>query len=219
MIIYEEQIRKMLLKHKIWLRTNGKDGKRAIFENVEFQWQFTLKFSDWDSAIFRNVKFNFINFEGSNFNNVYILNCDFKNCRLNSCSFVNATIIETNFSYANLEHTEFINTKLFMVDLSFSRLDYANLEKSNMDIIKIDGIYFNEETIFPDYVKIRRIPFYDMIIVKDKVIINDITKHFMEWLDYTENDIKSLYGSDMANVFKCLIDFINENYGLKGENV
>jgi uncharacterized protein YjbI with pentapeptide repeats len=136
----------ILAAYKDWLASDGKEGVRANFSNVDLTEQ---DFSDKNlqHTTFNNVNLTNTNFEGTNLNSTL-----FEDCTCEYTYFNDATLIGASFYDSELHFTDF--REIIGWGLSFHRNQFfhvsfngAVLEDSSFDEQNLFKTYFTDANL------------------------------------------------------------------------
>lgn len=135
----KEQVNLILIKHKEWITTNGKDGCIADFSNTN------LKGVDFSNAKLQNAIFNNAilintNFSNANLSESKLTNTDLRNAHfvdsnltgayLNQSNLRGITAQDTNFSNADMSGVDLADATIFTSNFQNTILSEANLENT-----------------------------------------------------------------------------------------
>ncbi len=150
------QERQIINQHKLWLSTNGKQGKYGTIKNKTYT---NIVFSNEDlthlninTCTFRNCHFSELkllhtHFFHCNFENCVIINCDCTEIDINDCkfdyvTFENLIFVKSYFRSCEYKKIKFV--KCVMFDASFINNVLDNYSRSAMqkEIQSPRNIYF-----------------------------------------------------------------------------
>ena len=115
--INHSSLEKILDKHKLFILTKGKDGKRADLSNVDFQ-EINLQNKDLRGAIL----------DFTNFSNSDLRWSTLKGCKLRNSKFEKAKLFKIDLEGANLRGSSFQKANLSEANLKYTKLSWSNLE-------------------------------------------------------------------------------------------
>ena len=133
-------LKKILLDHKKWLDSNGKEGNFADLKN------YRLKGAVLIGANLKNA-----NLEGAHLYSAY-----FKNANLENTNLEGANLRGANLRWANLKNTNMKNTNLVRADFLEAELKDTLLEGANLNMAKgitpeqLKDAITNAETVLPE---------------------------------------------------------------------
>lgn len=163
----ESEVKAILTKHKLWLKTGGKKGKCADFSDADLSemdfYGCDIRDADFSRSSLANVNFRNVDLRRANFRDTCAKNVNFRNAKLDDTCFAhtslanadfrNASLNSTSFYRANLLNADFRNAKLYNVYLfraSLPNVDFCGADLTDADLNDTDmacAIY--DETTFP----------------------------------------------------------------------
>jgi uncharacterized protein YjbI with pentapeptide repeats len=119
--ISEEKLRAVCEAHKQWLKSAGANGKRADLRNLDFQGMSFVSLHDFRSAdcsnaVFRNIRFDGVDFQQANLRNAVLAGAnlgranlrgaDLQNADLQGAYLVGSNITDCTLRGANLQDAQ-----------------------------------------------------------------------------------------------------------------
>lgn len=145
-MIYNFDIKTLNL-HKIWINTNGKQGKMAIIKNKQFD-GCELKGTDISCFVVENCSFNNCVFSNSTIKNAILTNCRFQNCTIKNCDCSGTKINNSNFYGSTITKNLLIESKFISCTFSFTDFIENLTHKLKMIDTKADTFSRNFITQF-----------------------------------------------------------------------
>ena len=108
---------KILEEHKLWLKTDGQEGKRA-----------NLSYADLSSANLSSA-----NLRSANLRYADLSYADLRYADLSYADLRSADLSYANLSYADLSSANLSSANLRSADLRYADLSYADLSSANLD--------------------------------------------------------------------------------------
>ena len=150
----------MLKDHQLWLSSNSKEGKQAIFTGYDLSsldsdyaaagyivppfWEkslskIDLSYSNLNGLSFREVNLNQANFRGANLKNTHfylanLCDTDFSDADISEASIEESSLVQANLTKANLFKTSITHSYL-----ENSTLQDANCQETNFQHTKLQG--------------------------------------------------------------------------------
>lgn len=124
--------------HKIWIATNGADGRQLVLDNADLSGlnlQGTL-----ENSKFLNCIMKFCKFENINASSAIFLNCNFSESILNNFrTNAKAKLTNCNFNKIKVTNSHFIETDILITDALGVQFFSTTFENSNFDSEELNG--------------------------------------------------------------------------------
>jgi uncharacterized protein YjbI with pentapeptide repeats len=137
-IMNPEEIQKILEEHRLWLDSDGKDGKRADFEGAN------LEGADLEGAYLQGAILKGAHLEKAHLGGAKLQGADLEGAYLQGAILKEAYLGGTHFEKANLEGANLERADLELAHLGGAYLRGANLEGANLDGANLVGTDLKE---------------------------------------------------------------------------
>lgn len=158
--IYKDELEKSLSLHKLWLDTDGKDGKKAVLKRhdlrkidlrgkdlrkIELR-QSNMAFAKLDGANLAGASIGDVNLfkasmEDCNLSGANAPNSDFSGVNANRVKFQAANLRAANLSKSQLEDSDFNSATLNQVDFRNAVLDRSNFRKAKLENARFNNSF------------------------------------------------------------------------------
>lgn len=115
--IPENVVTHKLQQHSLWLESDGTEGERATFENMNLAYNF--KYHDLNQVVFTNCRMQ--------------SNCNFRNSNLTGSIFESNQMPSVDFSYSNIKNTSFYNNDLSDASFEGSLIHKVNYSECDLN--------------------------------------------------------------------------------------
>lgn len=150
----------MLKDHQLWLSSNGKEGKQAVFTGYDLSsldsdyategyivppfWEkslskIDLSYSNLNGLSFREVNLSQANFRGANLKNTHFYLANLCDTDFSDADISEAIIEESSLVQANLTKANLFKTSITHSYLENATLQDANCQKTNFQHTKLQG--------------------------------------------------------------------------------
>lgn len=153
--MHKTLLSEIIKSHKVWLDTDGREGKQANFyaqnlEEIDLE-NFDLRYAIFSKTKMIRVKIINCNLQGSDFQDAdlsysYCKNSDFSHSNLKNTNFDGSTILDSNFKKTKLDKTNFYKVKTINLDFSDSegmKINFSNAQLINANFSNI--VYNNAQ--------------------------------------------------------------------------
>ncbi|MGB0505800.1 MAG: pentapeptide repeat-containing protein [Pikeienuella sp.] len=123
------EIEQTLEQHKLWLRSDGREGKRAELSRVNLSQQ-DLRNVDLSRAILNYVRFDRADLTGATFCAAEMIGVQLNYAILKGADLSGAILNKANFVRTNLEGANLSKTSLLSITGRGANFDNANLDQS-----------------------------------------------------------------------------------------
>ena len=137
--ISKEKLKNILVDHRNWLRTDGKEGKAACLNKTNLRGAVLLG-ADLQKADFKET---------------YLYGAYLKNANLKKADLSGANLRGANLRWANLEQANLKKTNLVRADLQGTNLEKADLRGANLKMAagltpeQIEKALIDDTTVIP----------------------------------------------------------------------
>ena len=125
--ITEEELKEILEQHRLWLDSNGKEGKRADLTDAK------LYGADLSGANLTRANLAYANLTDANLTRANLSGADLYGAILIGTNLTGAILIGTNLTGANLRHADLSGANLTCANLTGANLSDANLTDTILD--------------------------------------------------------------------------------------
>lgn len=130
----QEQFDKIIRKHKKWLDSGRKKGKRAIFSGENLAGRsfvgMDLSYATFDSVDLTGCDFSDTNLLHVDFDNAIVSDVDFTRAKLHCARFVGTIALRTNFRQVECDHTTFEGANLTGANFCSASMKHVNLSEA-----------------------------------------------------------------------------------------
>ena len=144
--VKKELLLKILEEHKLWLKSNGKQGKRANLVN-EYLCKANLRGAILDRAYLSRANFYGANLHGASFKYADLKYANLKYSNLQDANFRNADLSGASLQGADLTWADLSWARLDGADFSGANLTYANLQYARTDGTNFTGANMEKATL------------------------------------------------------------------------
>ena len=125
-----QSLNKVLNDHHQWLRTDGKEGKKADLsyadlrrEKIEYA---DLSFANLEGANLELAEIDYTNFGSANFTDASLHSASIIGCRFPDANLINTFVSDTYFNLCSLERARFDRSYWFRAKVTDSDLSGVN---------------------------------------------------------------------------------------------
>lgn len=138
----EKRLEEMLVAHKLWLESEGSEGKRADMRGISLTGgsahfrRADLRRADFSYASFMLVDFRCARLEGANFQGSTFLDVDFRGSNLMGADFRGAKFTQADFRLAESAGVNFQDAELYLIHCGktdFSNADFRNANTTGIN--------------------------------------------------------------------------------------
>lgn len=167
----QEEIDKILELHRTWLYTEGKEGKQAVFNQVD------LYYIDFSGMILCGVRFIDSIIRLTRFNKSHLEDVTFTDCRIENSKFTEALLDELLLNRTEIYNTCFADTDINNSTVCNSLVEYSRLTGSMFDNVAISESTVHDctlnnavlfKTVFKDVDKYQ-LDFETLTIIKSQL--------------------------------------------------
>ena len=138
--ITEEELKEILERHKLWLDSNEKKGKRADLYDADLS-SVDLSGADLTCADLTRANLRYADLTRANLRCANLSNANLSNADLSYADLTGANLTRANLSDADLTHTILSGAYLTDVYLIYANLTYADLTHANLTDADLTGTY------------------------------------------------------------------------------
>ena len=120
----QAKLNKILDEHKLWLKTNGVEGKRADLSSANLR-SADLSYADLSSANLRSADLSYADLSYANLRSADLRSADLSSANLRSADLSYADLSSANLRSADLSYANLRSADLRSADLSSANLDYS----------------------------------------------------------------------------------------------
>ncbi len=153
-----KDIEKIILEHKSWLESNGKEGSRADFSNTDLRQGMLTRLQLREAKLIRanlqKADASDTNFQKANLQEANLEYSNLQNSDLSNSNLQKANLYKANLRNSILKNADLRNANLSEADLSNSSLEKILIYNTNFDGTVLDGAHINQELLnqFPNTV-------------------------------------------------------------------
>lgn len=127
----QEELNSMIEQHTLFLYTNGQEGKRAIFEDMD------LNGLDFGYMRLEELDFDNVSFNKAKFFKAELVDSTFKNCTLHDADFTSAYMKDTALYKVKGNRTKFDNSDISCVIIGECEFKECSFRDVSMDYSSI----------------------------------------------------------------------------------
>jgi len=152
-------VRRVFSSHELWIKTNGKAGKKGILENIDFHDEefpanllidgFVFKRCKFYNVVFdKSVRLSSASFENCSFHGCSFRGVNFQKVTFYACSFFGGEISESNFADSRFSSSSISGIKITdssFMNASFSKVtgfSNCNFQKSSFFDVALQDSFF-----------------------------------------------------------------------------
>ena len=199
--ITKEELKKALDSHKLFLITNGEEGKIANFSNTNLS-----------GADLRGAYLSYANLDGAEISYADLRGADLSYANLSEANLFNANLREGNLfnadlrgaylSYAYLSGADLGNTNLRGADLDGADLGNANLRGADLRGADIESVISDLEIFIFSFKE------YNVSIVGDMVKAGCQEHSIDQWFAFSKKEIAEMDGKESLKFYPMLLKTI-----------